>query len=64
MTTNEAEDRIDKRAREIKQAVDQCRMAMADLVLADKMVALDHLRGWLEVELSTYDEAVIKGQRH
>jgi hypothetical protein len=32
-----------------------CRRALVDLTLEDKLIAMERLRGWVEVERGTYE---------
>jgi hypothetical protein len=55
MTTTQTDDMLDRQAREIQNVVDQCRRAMTDLTVEEKAVAVDQLRGWVELERSTHE---------
>jgi hypothetical protein len=55
MPQSDVDDSLDKRVRAILEAVDACRRAMIDLTLADKDIALERLRGWVEVERGTHE---------
>jgi hypothetical protein len=62
MATDDAE--IDRQAKAIHDAVSACRRALADLLIEEKLPALRHLEGWLELErLSLLPEADRK-RRH
>jgi hypothetical protein len=53
MPTDDVDAALDRRVRAILAAVDACRLALIDLPLADKDIALERLRGWVEVERGT-----------
>jgi hypothetical protein len=55
MTTSPTDDALAKQTREI-QNVDQCRRAMPDLTREEKIVAVDQLHGWVELERSTHEQ--------
>jgi hypothetical protein len=46
---------LDRRVRAIVEAVDACRRVLIDLTLPDKDIALERLRGWVEVERGTHE---------
>lgn len=54
----------DREAREIKDVIDKCRAAMADLTPDAKAVVVQQLHRWVVLEEASNDPSVIKGQRH
>jgi hypothetical protein len=46
---------LDRRVRAIVEAVDACRRALLDLTVEDKLIAVERLRGWVEVERGTHE---------
>jgi hypothetical protein len=61
---SDCDDALDRRAREIINAVDAAWKATADLDVEAKALALDRLTKRLAMEEATHDPSVIKGQRH
>ena len=55
MPQSDVDDALDKRVRAILEAVEACRRALSDLTLTDKDIALERLRGWVEVERGTHE---------
>ena len=49
-TSRATDDALDRQAREIQNVIDACRRAMADLTVEEKAVAVDQLRGWVELD--------------
>ncbi len=65
MTTDRlATPEEDREAREIKEVIDRCRLAMADLVPDAKAVVVNELHRWVVLELSTHDPAHRPERRH
>jgi hypothetical protein len=56
-TTTDAEiDALDRRVRAILSAVDQCRRVLIDLTIEDKVIAMERLSAWVELERSTSEQ--------
>jgi hypothetical protein len=64
MTATKDDEALDRGAREIKDAIDRCRLAMADLVPDAKAVVLNELHRWLVLEQATHDPAYAPERRH
>ena len=54
-TISPDDDALDRRVRAIVEAVDACRRALLDLTVEDKLIAVERLRGWVEVERGTHE---------
>lgn len=54
-TISPDDDALDRRVRAIVEAVDACRRALIDLTVEDKLIAVERLRGWVEVERGTHE---------
>jgi hypothetical protein len=54
--TDDPFDALAKQTREIQTVIDQCRRAMTDLTVVEKALVVDQLRGWVELERSTYQQ--------
>jgi hypothetical protein len=54
-TISPDEAALDRRVRAIVEAVDACRRALLDLTVEDKLIAVERLRGWVEVERGTHE---------
>ncbi len=48
--TTQSDEALDKRVRAIVEAVDECRRALIDLVVEDKVVVIERLTAWVEYE--------------
>ena len=61
MTTD---DEIDREAREIKDVIDRCRAAMADLTPDAKAVVVQQLHRWVVLEEATHLPEFAPARRH
>jgi hypothetical protein len=55
-TTDAQTDALDKRVRAILSAVDECRRALIDLTIEDKVIAMERLSAWVELERGTSEQ--------
>ena len=53
MPQSDVDDALDRRVRAIVEAVDACRHALIDLTITDKVLAVERLNAWVELERST-----------
>jgi hypothetical protein len=58
------DEALDRQEREIREAVEACRKAMADLEIDAKAVVLNELHRWLVAEAATHDPASAKERQH
>jgi hypothetical protein len=64
MPTSDSNDALDRDVEAIRDAVNACRKALADLPLAHKTVVLNELDRWLVAEAATHDPAAAKERQH
>jgi hypothetical protein len=51
-------------AEEIQAVVEACRKAMIDLLVEEKVMVVDELRTWIELELASHDPAAAPSRQH
>jgi hypothetical protein len=49
------DDALDQRVKTILEAIDACRRALVDLVIEDKLIAVERLNAWVELERGTHE---------
>jgi hypothetical protein len=62
--TKPDDEEIERQVKAIHGAVRACRQALSDLLIEEKFLALDQLRGWLELEKASHLPEAAKDRQH